>query len=280
MPEESSGQIPFEILVKNSEKKPYDELDFLVKDFEISYHSSATFYNKVRARTAVKNGTFLGFAPVFEDGGKISRRVRSSKVFMSRFYEGIRGKSFVALPGTEREISTIGEMLPGAARHTVLLREEATSDRLRAELKKDYQYVHIATHGLMSLFDPRRSAFACYDSEGAQGDFLFAHYIESLDLRADLAVLSSCESGVGMVLEGENLIALSRSFLAAGAKNIMYSLWKVDDRSSSDLMIDFYGHHLAGSSYASALRRAKLKMLTDPATAGPRLWAPFVLMGE
>jgi len=100
-----------------------------------------------------------------------------------------------------------------------------------------------------------------------------------LRLQTDLVVLSSCDSGIGRIHEGENMFAVSRSFLAAGAKNILYSLWKINDKYSSDLMIDFYRHHLKNKSYTSALRHAKLNMLSQPATAAPRYWAPFILTG-
>ena len=280
VPEEHTGQIPFEILVQNDDKKPFQELDFLIKDFEISYYNSSTFYEKVRARKSIQNGSFLGFAPVFKEGVSIPKSERLSRIFMNRFYKEIRGKSFVSLPGTQREVATIADLLPPASQRTILLNNAATFPQLAKELRKDYQYIHIATHGLMSLFDPRRSAFACYDSRGENGDFLYAHYIESLNLHTDLAVLSSCESGLGIILEGESLIALSRSFLTAGAKNILYSLWQVDDQASSDLMISFYQGHLSGKSYTAALREAKLELLSNPNTAAPRLWGPFVLMGE
>ncbi len=80
---------------------------------------------------------------------------------------------------------------------------------------------------MMNFYDPRLSAFACCTATDSDKDLIHAHEVQNLHLQTDLAVLSSCESGVGRVIEGENIIGLSRSFLAADAKNISYSVWKI-----------------------------------------------------
>ncbi len=75
-------------------------------------------------------------------------------------------------------------------------------------------------------------------------------------------------------------MALTRGFTCAGARNIAYSLWKVYDRHASALMCKFYSHMLQGERYSSALREAKLEMITDRSTAFPLAWAGFVIAGE
>lgn len=96
----------------------------------------------------------------------------------------------------------------------------------------------------------------------------------------NLLVLSSCESGVEIAIRGEGLIAINRTFFYAGAKNIIFPLWKVNDQYTSDSMIDFYKNYLETKDYSQALRQAKLKMLENPTTANPRFWVPFVLIGN
>ena len=88
-------------------------------------------------------------------------------------------------------------------------------------------------------------------------------------------MLSSCESGIGKLIRGEGLMALTRGFLYAGASNIIVSLWKVHDRHTKDLMVEMYKNILAGKSYSQSLREAKLKMLDK----GPKVWSSFILIG-
>ena len=282
VPERDLCFLPFEILLKTDDKKNYSELDYLLKDYKISYHYSTTLYQKTRARPAVADGSYLGFAPVFVDKSlDFSSSERTMKLFSRKKNRSLRSGRFTPLPGTETEIVTVVEMLPAAEKSTVLLKKAATVENLTAQMQKPYQYLHIATHGMMNYYDPRLSAFACYAGNDGNADLIHAHEIQELNLQTELAVLSSCESGVGRLLEGENIIGLSRSFLAAGAKNILYSLWKIDDENSSRLMIDFYRRHLKeGQFYTAALRGAKLGLLRNERTAAPRFWAAFVLMGE
>jgi CHAT domain-containing protein len=82
------------------------------------------------------------------------------------------------------------------------------------------------------------------------------------------------------MVRGEGLMALTRGFFYAGARNVVFSLWRVIDRQTSDLMSLFYKEVLAGRSYSYALRAAKLKMIAAPGSAYPLNWAGFVLVGR
>jgi CHAT domain-containing protein len=109
---------------------------------------------------------------------------------------------------------------------------------------------------------------------------LYANDIRNEKVKAYLVVLSSCESGLGHKVGGEGLITLNRAFIYAGAHNVISSLWKINDRYSSEFMINFLQEVASEQSYTGALRQAKLQFLADPATAQPRFWAPFILIGE
>ena len=75
-------------------------------------------------------------------------------------------------------------------------------------------------------------------------------------------------------------MALTRGFLYSGAKNILVTLWKIDDQHASQMMVDFYKQMLSGNSYAEALRQAKLKLINNKSSAKPLLWSGFVLIGN
>ncbi len=76
--------------------------------------------------------------------------------------------------------------------------------------------------------------------------------------KANLVVLSACNSGVGALAEGEGVLSLPRGFIYAGVPNVMASLWKIHDKKTKDLMVSFYEHLVAGESYPRALQLAKL----------------------
>ena len=102
----------------------------------------------------------------------------------------------------------------------------------------------------------------------------------NLHLNASMVVLSSCSSGEGKVTRTEGVLSLTRGFYLAGASNVLYSLWQIPDQLTSEFMLDFYRYYFSGKSYSEALREVKLKMISNPATSLPYLWAGFVLLGE
>ena len=274
--------LPFELLLKSNEKKPYQELDFLIKKYEINYHYSATAFLKLQEKTTVKDNSLLAFAPIFSKGEELTTASRSLDFMVDSVYRSIENFEFTALPSTKKEVNAISKLVKSNNGQTnVLLSKNATKNKLSEQLEKQpYQFVHIATHGLVNFKNPKLSALACYSKNETMENLMYANEIQFKDINADLVILSSCESGIGELVQGEGLIALNRSFIYSGAKNVLFSLWKVSDEYSSQLMIDFYKSYFENLSYTSALRQAKLKMLENPKSALPKYWSAFVLMGE
>jgi CHAT domain-containing protein len=100
-------------------------------------------------------------------------------------------------------------------------------------------------------------------------------------VRADLVVLSACQTALGEEVDGEGLIDLTWGFLYAGAKTVVASLWKVNDASTAELMRLFYGAmERQGMSPASALRWAQWTMAQQSRWADPYYWAGFILEGD
>jgi len=134
------------------------------------------------------------------------------------------------------------------------------------------------------LTNPKFSGIACFrtpadDSKQDDGT-LFAGEIYNLNIQADLITLSSCESGYGKLENSEGLLGLNRAFVYAGTSNVVFSLWKVYDKVSAKLMIDFYQQLLKNNDYASSLRQAKLNLINDEATASPHFWSSYLLIGR
>jgi len=147
-----------------------------------------------------------------------------------------------------------------------------------------YQIVHFATHGFLDSEHPELSGIVLtmVDRHGVKTDGLMPlHDIYSLDLSAELIVLSACQTALGKDIRGEGFVGMSHAFMSAGSKSVVSSLWKVDDRATAVLMREFYESMLQqGMTPAAALRSAQLKMIQDPRTSAPYYWAGFVIQGE
>ena len=147
-----------------------------------------------------------------------------------------------------------------------------------------YQIVHFATHAVSDEEHPELSnvVLTMMDRNGEKTDGLMAmHDIYSMDLAAELTVLSACQTALGKDTKGEGLVGLTHGFISAGSKTVVASLWKVDDRATAVLMADLYKAMLQqGMSPPAALRAAKLKMMQDKDLSAPYYWAGFVAQGE
>jgi CHAT domain-containing protein len=146
------------------------------------------------------------------------------------------------------------------------------------------QIVHFATHGFLDSEHPELSGIVLTmtDRNGARTNGLMPlPDIYSLDLSAELTVLSACQTALGKDTKGEGLVGLTHSFMSAGSKSVLASLWKVDDRATAALMAEFYkGMLQKGMTPAAALRSAKLKMMSEKQWSAAYYWAGFELQGE
>jgi CHAT domain-containing protein/tetratricopeptide (TPR) repeat protein len=161
---------------------------------------------------------------------------------------------------------------------------EATRETAMSSDVSQYQILHFATHAFEDNRHPELSSvvLTLVDRRGEQTDGVMPlHDIYSLDLSAELTVLSACQTALGKDTRGEGLVGLTHGFMSAGSKSVVASLWKVDDRATAVLMANFYESMLKlGMSPAAALRSAKLRMMRDKNWNAPYYWAGFVVQGE
>jgi CHAT domain-containing protein len=154
-------------------------------------------------------------------------------------------------------------------------------------LAPQYATIHLATHGVMDNREPLNSyvLLTKTEDETETDRLLHAREIIDLNLDADLAVLSACETGNGRISPGEGVIGMSWAFLVAGARSVVVSQWRVSSASTSRLMNSFYqglaSHNDANSQNKSqALRKASLGLMKDRRYHHPFYWAGFVLVSS
>lgn len=162
----------------------------------------------------------------------------------------------------------------------VLSGERASEADLKASMFSRFRILHFAAHGITNERNPERAGIVLHPGSGEDGLWQ-PREIRRAALDADLVTLSACETGVGKLEGQEGVATLARIFLLAGAKNVVATLWAVDDRASSTVMAKFYRHLRCYESVASALRSAQLEMLREFGQhAPPYYWAGFQITGD
>ncbi len=184
---------------------------------------------------------------------------------------------------TQEEADAIVKIV-GASNATIASGFAANRQRVFEKDVSDYKIIHFATHGLMNDTRPELSGIvlSLFDQNGeAQKGFIRLQDIYSLNLSADLVVLSACQSGVGKEIKGEGLMSLTGGFIQSGANSVLSSLWKVDDYATAELMKNFY-QELSTKNLApsQALQTAQIKMRQNPNFKSPFYWAAFTVQGE
>lgn len=176
----------------------------------------------------------------------------------------------------EQEASDAASLLGVSAS----LHQEATEARLRADVT-GAKVVHLSAHGGYNTANPLYSTIYLAPGDEQDGR-LETHEVYSLDLKGnEIVVLSACETNVGELSAGDEVVGLTRAFFFAGAPTVISSLWSVDDAATGTLMTAFYRHWLQdGLSKAQALQAAQADVHSDSRWASPFYWAGFVLNGD
>lgn len=177
-----------------------------------------------------------------------------------------------ALPFAQREAERLAVQYPQA---TVLTGGEATETWLSRNIG-DYSIVHIASHGEFDPANPLYSAIRLAPDAVNDG-LLTSGEVFGLAQRADLVALSACQSGLGRLSNGDDIIGLNRAFVFAGTRQVLSTLWRVDDVSTAVLMKHFY-RNMGGMDRAEALRQAQLAVRSRH--PHPAHWAGVVLSGD
>ncbi len=337
IPHAELSYVPFEALiseklkVKRDEKVAYQNAHYLVQEYEISYHYSATLWQYAQANKGGKAETeqgFVGFAPIYQSE-KANVKTQETLTAVANDFrswatrsEALRSDgAWTPLPHSKEEAENIAALFEqkGLDASTYLY-EKATKEEFQEAVGKA-RYLLVAAHGVVNdektalsglVFYPdtvnggrwtadggrqtvdgsrvsneehrtlnheHRTLNSEYQISNPQSDCILSmEETYPLNINADLVVLSSCESGIGKLHKGEGMMAVNRGFLAAGAKNVISTLFKVYDKPSSLLTQYLFEGILEGDSYRMALRKAKLKLM-ELEGVSPKSWCGFVLIG-
>lgn len=257
VPDGPSWRLPFHALIDERGRH-------LIERVPISYSPSLAL-----TRTAPARGSASRALLAFGDPA-----IRSETASMTRAL--YRNVTLGRLPDAAAEAQAIARLYGNSkVRVGVDAREIAFKDDAPA-----YRVLHLAAHSIVDDHAPMFSSIvlAASGDNPLEDGLLEAREIAGLDLRADLAVLSACDTARGAVTAGEGVVGLSWAFLAAGVPTTVVSQWKVGSASTADLMIAFHQELRAGGAIPAALRTAMLTLRRDSRWQHPFYWAPFVVI--
>jgi CHAT domain-containing protein/ketosteroid isomerase-like protein len=283
VPDGPLWELPFQALV-NAENR------FLLEESALAYAPSLTVLRetvRLRRKSAEppRAATLLALGnPAF--GAQPTPPTAAGK-------PSLMDEKLEPLPEAEKQVVSL-KGLYGEGRSRIFTGAEATEERFKAEAA-GYGVLHLATHGILNDHNPMYSHLLLAqpapdgkDAAGREDGLLEAWEILKMDLKADLAVLSACETARGKVSAGEGVIGLTWALFVAGVPTTVVSQWKVRSDSTANLMVEFHRQLSAPAaagarvSKAEAMRRAALKLLRDKSSQyrHPFHWAGFVVVGD
>ncbi|WP_025742399.1 CHAT domain-containing protein [Aquimarina pacifica] len=261
----------FELLLTqdDSSNNPKN-LSYLLNDYAVTYANSATllFDPFKRELNSEKRSECLAFS--FSDNANTN--TSTSMSFASLRDAGDD------LPGTRKEIKAIADIIDGQYYYG----SEAVESNFKKNIS-NYSIIHLALHGEVDNKRPQNSKlFFTKSKDTIEDNLLYAHELFSLDIPAELAVLSACNTGSGKIAKGEGIMSLGNAFQYAGTKSLLLSSWKISDQTTPILMRNFYSNLKNGMNKAKALQQAKLQYLktANINRTDPFYWGGFYLVGD
>lgn len=272
---------------------PFDALvdrrgAYVLAKHVITYAPSATVHYLLKTQrggtTAAVPLLAVGDVPYSGAGNLITapeRRVPTRVAPKTRrgLYD-LTGEKLLPLPGAADEVRAVAAI--AGPRSIVLTGANATEARFRSERLDNVMAIHLAVHGISSVSEPDRAALVLgrHADDGHDG-LLQAREIAEMNLPAELVTLSACDTGAGRLVGQEGMVNLVRSFIFAGSRSVVASLWSADDAFTTTLMKRFYTNLVSGMDRSAALQRAKLSLIEQFGDdAVPFLWAAFTMSGE
>ena len=268
-PDDKLWDLPFQALLTRAGR-------YVIESSAVSYVPSLTVLREMKAQRNRRRAETTGPTVLALGNPTIGKET------IERAGLALRDEKLNPLPEAEKEVKALGQLY-GNARSKIYIGAEAREDRLKAEAAQA-RILHFATHGILNNASPMYSHLVLARGDTNEDGLLEAWELTQMDLRADLVVLSACETARGRFGAGEGVIGLSWAMFVAGAPATVVSQWKVESASTRELMLGFHQGLMASSkakmTKAEALRQAALKLMKNPGASHPFYWAGFVLVGD
>jgi CHAT domain-containing protein len=268
-PDNILSYLPFETLLSSEYRGKeilYRKLNYFMNDYSISYTYSVTFMRELVNKKYKSMKEMIAFAPNY------SETINTDSLFDKMEPDG--GILF-ALPNAREE----AEYVSGISGGSLYLNESAKESIFKAEAG-NYNIVHLAMHTFLNDQNPMNSAMIFALGKDAPEDGLLHTYeVYGIPLRARMVVLSSCNTGSGILSTGEGILSLARGFLYSGSRSVVMSMWEIEDKSGTEVVKSFYNYLKKGESKSEALKKARHKYLKSAGQlrSHPYFWSAMVV---
>jgi CHAT domain-containing protein/tetratricopeptide (TPR) repeat protein len=264
--------IPFEVLPESkslTDELSYKNLPFLTKKYKISYTYSATFLAEKLKAGFSQAENLIAFAPSYTGDLEIDSLLRSRQQRYSKLSD---------IPFARMEAEFACNFVGGK----LCLSNDAKESVFKSEAGK-YDIIHLAMHTVLNDQNPMQSKMIFSQVHDSIEDGMLNTYeVYGIPLKAKMVILSSCNTGTGILHSGEGILSLARGFMYSGSKSVIMSLWEIEDRSGTEIIEDFYRYLKKGYTKSDALRHARLNYLkkADLLKSHPYFWSTLVIYGN
>jgi CHAT domain-containing protein len=271
-PDNILSYIPFEALPQSTVINGnirYADLNYLMDDYDISYAYSATFLSETTQKGIQWNTSLVAFAPDYPDPIDVNSALMSRQAGIGVLND---------LPFARQEAKYITDITGG----TLYENSSAKESIFKAESGK-YDIIHLAMHTLLNDVDPMMSTLIFSKLKDSLNDgYLKTYEVYGVPLKARMVVLSSCNTGTGILFSGEGILSLARGFIYAGSQSVVMSLWEIEDKSGTLIVEKFYKNLKSGYSKSIALKKARRDFLkdADQLRSHPYFWSTLVIYGN
>ena len=271
-PDNILSYIPFEAIpvgTVSGDKILYKEIPYLMNEFRISYTYSATFQAESFRRSHEFSNSVIAFAPVYTgsidvDSLLITRQARFSKLHDLRF--------------ARMEAQYVTNLTNGK----LCINNGAKESIFKSEAGK-YDIIHLAMHTVLNDQYPMYSKMLFYqEKDSVEDGNLNTYEVYGVPLKAKMVILSSCNTGSGVLHSGEGILSLARGFIYSGSQSVIMAMWEIEDRSGTEIVENFYRYLKKGATKSTALRKARIDYLkkADMLRSHPYFWSSLVIYGN
>ncbi len=271
-PDSFLSYLPFETIPTDAVQREglmYRDLNYMMNDFDISYTYSATFLAESSKKESSRRNKLIAFAPNYPEPIDIQSVLMSRQAGLGKLND---------LPYARQEAEYVSRITGG-----ILFENNEAKESVYKNESGKYDIIHLAMHTLVNEKDPMHSTLI-FDrgNDPPEDGYLKTFEIYGIPLKAKMVVLSSCNTGTGLLNSGEGILSLARGFIYSGSQSVVMSMWEIEDKSGTEIVEMFYKNLKRGYSKSVSLRKARIGFLktADRLRSHPYFWSALVVYGN
>lgn len=271
-PDNILSYIPFEalpVMQLPGEKILFNEIPYLMNEFRISYTYSATLLSESLKKDYSLTNSLIAFAPVYSGTIDVDSLLNTRQTRVSTLHD---------LQYARTEAEYVTDLTGGK----LYINNNARESVFKAEAAK-YDIIHLAMHTVLNDQYPMYSKMLFSQvKDSVEDGNLNTYEVYGVPLNAKMVILSSCNTGTGVLHSGEGILSLARGFVYSGSQSVVMSMWEIEDRSGAEIVKSYYKYLRNGASKSNALRKARISYLknADMLRSHPYFWSALVIYGN